>query len=146
MAGIVAFAIADSAFAYMTELNNYSNGTVLDTGWVAGYLLIGLGALRAVYAPSTEAAEPRATTLSLLAPYVPVLAVLAVTAVELLLGRRLGIVDWIMVFVLALLVLGRHVLSLWERAALVRLGNDGDRFDKLVPAAPPDPDPVLLRR
>jgi hypothetical protein len=152
MAGIVAFAIADSAFAYMTELNNYSNGTVLDTGWVAGYLLIGLGALRAVYAPSTEAAEPRATTLSLLAPYVPVLAVLAVTAVELLLGRRLGIVDWIMVFVLALLVLGRHVLSLWERAALVRLGDDGDdgddgdRFDKLVPAAPPDPDPVLLRR
>jgi hypothetical protein len=146
MAGIVAFAIADSAFAYMTELNNYSNGTILDAGWVAGYLLIGLGALRAVYAPSTEAAEPSVTTLSLLAPYVPVLAVLAVTSVELLLGRRLGIVDWIMVFVLALLVLGRHVLSLWERAALVRLGDGGDRFDELVPAAPPDPDPVLLRR
>jgi hypothetical protein len=146
MAGIVAFAIADSAFAYMTELNNYSNGTVLDTGWVAGYLLIGLGALRAVSAPSTEAAEPRVTTLSLLAPYVPVLAVLAVTAVELLLGRRLGIVDWLMVFVLALLVLGRHVLSLWERAALVRLGDGGDRFDELVPVAELDTDPVLLGR
>ena len=89
MAGLVAFAIADSAFAYMTEINNYSNA-VLDTGWVAGYLLIGLGAVRAVYAPSTEAAESRVTTLTLVAPYVPVLAVLIVTAVELLRGRRFG--------------------------------------------------------
>jgi len=146
MAGIVAFAIADSAFAYMTELNNYSNGTILDTGWVAGYLLIGLGALRAVYAPTTEAAEPRVTTLTLVAPYVPVLAVLAVTAVELLLGHRLGSVDWIMVFALALLVLGRHVLSLWERAALVRLGDGGDRFDESVPLTEPHTDPVLSGR
>ena len=116
MAGLVAFAIADSAFAYMTEANN-SSGPVLDTGWVAGYLLIGLGALRAVYAPSTEAAEPRVTTLSLVAPYVPVLAVLMVTAVGLLGGRRLGTVDWIMVLSLALLVLGRHLLILWDHTA-----------------------------
>ena len=146
MAGLVAFAIADSAFAYMTQLNNYSNGTILDTGWVAGYLLIGLGALRAVYAPSTEAAEPRVTTLTLVAPYVPVLAVLAVTAVELLLGHRLGSVDWIMVFALAVLVLGRHTLNLWERAALVRLGDGGDRFDESAPVTAPDADPVLLGR
>jgi hypothetical protein len=146
MAGLVAFAIADSAFAYMTQVNNYSNGTVLDTGWVVGYLLIGLGALRAVYAPTTEAAEPRVTTLTLVAPYVPVLAVLAVTAVELLRGYRLGTVDWIMVFVLALLVLGRHVVNLWERASLVRLGDSDDRFDKSIPVTEPDADPVMLGR
>lgn len=147
MAGLVAFAIADSAFAYMTQVNNYSNGTVLDTGWVAGYLLIGLGALRAVYAPTTEVAEPRVTTLTLVAPYVPVLAVLAVTAVELLRGYRLGTVDWIMVFVLALLVLGRQVVSLWERAALVRLGKrGGDWTDESVPLTELDADPVLLGR
>ena len=147
MAGIVAFAISDSAFAYMTELNNYANGTVLDTGWVAGYLLIGLGALRAVYAPSTEAAEPRVTTLSLVAPYVPVLAVLAVTAVELLLGQRLGSVDWMMVFTLALLVLGRNMLKLWERASLVRMGeSDGERFDESITVTEPEADPVLLGR
>jgi hypothetical protein len=144
MAGIVAFAIADSAFAYMTELNNYSNGTILDTGWVAGYLLIGLGALRAVYAPSTEAAEPSVTTLSLVAPYIPVLAVLAVTSVELLRGRRLGGVDWIMVFALALLVLGRHMLNLWERAALKRLVDSGDEYDESFPVTESDADPVLL--
>jgi hypothetical protein len=90
MAGLIAFAVADSAFSYLTEVNNYGIGSFLDTGWVAGYLLIGLGALRAVYMPSTEAAEPRVTTLSLVAPYVPVLAVLVVTAVETILGHRLG--------------------------------------------------------
>jgi hypothetical protein len=144
MAGIVAFAVADSAFSYLTEVNNYGIGSFLDTGWVAGYLLIGLGALRAVYAPSTEAAELRVTTLSLLAPYVPVLAVLAVTSVELLLGRRLGGVDWLMVLALTLLVLGRHVLNLWERAALRRLGDSGEGYDESVPVTETDADPVLL--
>jgi len=146
MAGIVAFAIADSAFAYMTELNNYSNGTILDTGWVAGYLLIGLGALRAVYAPFSDEAEPRVTTLSLVAPYIPVLAVLAVTSVELLRGRKLGEVDWIMVFALALLVLGRHLLNLWERASLRRLGDGSEGSGEWVSMTEADADSVLLGR
>jgi hypothetical protein len=147
MAGFVAFAVADSAFSYMTEVNNYGTGTFLDTGWVAGYLLIGLGALRAVHAPSTEVAESRVTTLSLLAPYVPVLAVLAVTAVELLLGHRVGSVAWIMVFTLALLVVCRHVVSLWERAALERrFGDDVDRPEESFPVAGPDPRAMLVDR
>jgi hypothetical protein len=81
-----------------------------------------------------------------LAPYVPVLAVLAVTSVELLLGRRLGGVDWLMVLALALLVLGRHVLNLWERAALRRLGDSGEGYDESVPVTETDADPVLLGR
>jgi hypothetical protein len=117
MAGFLAFAVADSAFSYLTEVNNYGGGSFLDTGWVAGYLLIGLGALRVTYAPSIELAEARVTTLSLVAPYVPVLAVLAVTAIEILLGHRMGSTAWVMVFVLALLVLTRQLLRLWDRAA-----------------------------
>jgi hypothetical protein len=129
MAGIVAFAVADSAFSYMTEVNSYGIGTFLDTGWVAGYLLIGLGALRSACAPDTAVAEARVTTLSLVAPYVPVLAVLAVTAVELLLGHRVGSVAWIMVVVLAVLVLCRHLLNLWVRAAGARRPGDGGEPD-----------------
>jgi hypothetical protein len=143
MAGLVAFAIADSAFAYMTQLNSYTNGSILDTGWVAGYLLIGLGALRSVYEPSTEAAEQRVTALSLVAPYVPVLAVLAVTAVELLLGHQLGTVDWIMVLALALLVLGRHLLILWDRAVQRKVGRD-EMSGESSPVADPESHPVLL--
>jgi hypothetical protein len=126
MAGLIAFAIADSAFSYLTEVNSYGIGSFLDTGWVAGYLLIGLGALKAVYAPSSEAAEPRVTTLSLVAPYVPVLAVLVVTAVETILGHRLESIAWIMVLALAVLVLGRQLLVLWDRVAFERRLGDGD--------------------
>jgi diguanylate cyclase len=142
MAGLVAFAIADSAFSYMTEVHSYGTGTFLDAGWVAGYLLVALGALRAVYVPSTMS-EARVTTLSLVAPYVPVLAVLVVTAVELLLGHRMGTVGWIMVFALAVLVLGRQLLSLLDQAARRRhleAAADGSGEAR----AELDPYPVLL--
>jgi PAS domain S-box-containing protein len=43
LAGLAAISISDSAFAYMTTSGTYLN--IFDTGWVAGYLLIGLAAL-----------------------------------------------------------------------------------------------------
>jgi hypothetical protein len=145
MAGLVAFAVADSAFTYMTEINNYNNGSFLDTGWVAGYLLIGLGALWTVYAPSVMVHEARVTTLSLVAPYVPVLVVLAVTSVEQLLGRHVGTVGWFMVVALAVLVLGRHILNLCDAAARRHHRSHTDApSDESSPHQEPDAHPVLL--
>ena len=144
MAGLVAFAVADSAFTYMTEINNYGNGTFLDTGWVAGYLLIGLGALRAAWAPATELSEPRVTTLSLLTPYVPVLVVLAVTSVELLLGRHVGRVGWTIAFALAVLVLARHLFSLGDGATGGQLRSAPTECSEDLAALPtPDGHPAL---
>ena len=48
MFGIVAFGLADSGFAYFTAVDSYGIGNALDTGWVAGYFLIALGALNAL--------------------------------------------------------------------------------------------------
>jgi hypothetical protein len=45
LTGIVAFTLADTAFAYLTATNSYGLGNVMDAGWVLGYLLIALGAL-----------------------------------------------------------------------------------------------------
>jgi len=45
LAGILAFTFADSSFAYFTAARSYGIGNGLDTGWVAGYLLIALGAM-----------------------------------------------------------------------------------------------------
>ncbi len=125
MAGVIAFAAADSSFSYLTEVNNYGSGNFLDTGWVAGYLLIGLGALWAMTSPS-EVGEKHfeASTASLVAPYAPVLVVLAVTSVQLLRGQRIEPVSWIMAFVLVLLVLAREVLRLWDQAVAARLDSD----------------------
>jgi hypothetical protein len=146
MIGIVCFAVSDSAFSYLTEVNNYGIGSFLDTGWVAGYLLIGLGAVRAFSGPSTERSNARVTTLSLVAPYVPVLAVLAVTAVEILLGHRLTSADWIMVFVLALLVLGRQGLNWLDHTPQKReRGNPGHLAER-PGLTKPETDPVLAGR
>ncbi len=46
LGGLAANAISDSAFAYLTATNNYTAvGSILDTGWVIGYLMIALAAI-----------------------------------------------------------------------------------------------------
>lgn len=146
MAGVVAFAVSDSAFAYLTEVNSYNGGSFLDTGWVAGYLLIALGALWAITAPAPEVSEAEESTISLVAPYVPVLVVLAVTAVELLRGRHVGTVSWLMAFALVVLVIGREVLRLVTWATTERWNTNVGDDDGPRSSIDPDTETVLLGR
>jgi hypothetical protein len=45
LAGIAAYSIADSAFAYLNAQGSYASvGSVLNTGWFAGFLMISLAA------------------------------------------------------------------------------------------------------
>jgi hypothetical protein len=125
MMGLVAFALADSSFSYLTEVNSYGQGNFLDTGWVAGYLLIALGALWAITSSSPSIEQNEESTVSLVAPYAPVLVVLAVTSIQLLRGRHIEPVAWTMVFALVLLVLGRELLRLWGQASGGRLRTSG---------------------
>ncbi len=147
MARVVAFAVADSSFAYLTEVNNYNGGSFLDTGWVAGYLLIGLGALWAMTSPSHEAEYVEASTISLVAPYAPVLVVLAVTGIQLLRGRHMETVSWIMAFALVLLVLGRELLRLLDQALTARNDpHDIESVDDPTRSRDPDVETALLGR
>ncbi len=136
MAGVVAFAISDSAFAYLTEVNTYSGGSYLDTGWVAGYFLIALGALWALTSPAPEVSQTEQSAISLVAPYAPVLVVLAVTAVDYLRGSRIETVSWIMAFALAGLVLGREMLRLLDSGDRPRHGAEDTGHDdgRVVPS------------
>lgn len=124
MAGVAAFAVADSAFAYLTEVNKY-NTTFLDTGWVVGFLLIGLGALWHLTSPATETVRTEESTMSLVAPYVPVLVVLAVTAVSLMRGTHIDSVAWGMALGLVTLVLGREALRIWDQQTSTRMRRGG---------------------
>jgi len=112
MMGIVAFAVSDTAFAYLTEVHQYSGGSMLDAGWVAGYLLIGLGAWRALVSPAEAPGTSETSTVFRVVPYLPVLVVLAVTSVQLLRGHPLEPVSWYLAFAIAVLVLGREALRL----------------------------------
>ncbi len=45
LAGVACYSVADSAFAYLNAHGSYASvGSVLNTGWFAGFLLIGLAA------------------------------------------------------------------------------------------------------
>jgi len=45
LAGVACYSVADSAFAYLNAHGTYDSvGSVLNTGWFAGFLLIGLAA------------------------------------------------------------------------------------------------------
>jgi len=141
MVGVVAFAAADSSFAYFTEVNSYGNGNFLDTGWVAGYLLIALGALWAMTSSTSTSSEIDDSSISIVAPYVPVLIILAVTAIELLRGKRIEPVAWIMAVVLVALVLGREILRLWDEAVSARMQSR-----ETHPAGDPDAEAALAGR
>ena len=134
MAGVFAFAVADSSFTYLTEVNSYTGGSFLDTGWVVGYLLIGLGALWSLTCPSQHRRSIEGSTVSLVAPYAPVLVVLAVTGVQLLRGRQMEPVSWIMAVALALLVLGRETIRTWERFRHRRNASTGVTEPRPVPS------------
>jgi hypothetical protein len=84
---------------------------------VAGYLLIALGAVWSMTSPSRPPDQLEASTTSLVAPYAPVLVVLAVTGVQLLRGRQMEPVSWVMAFALVLLVLGREALRAWDKTS-----------------------------
>jgi diguanylate cyclase (GGDEF)-like protein/PAS domain S-box-containing protein len=128
MLGIVAFAIADSSFAYFTELNNYGFGNVLDTGWVAGYLLIGMGAVRTVSSspamiasPDPEVAESESVTLSsVLLPYA--LAALAgvVATGRLIQGRPFGIFLSLEGLILVTMLGLRQIVTMVDNVSLNR--------------------------
>ena len=74
--GIAAIALSDSAFLYLTQTGRYAGSEWLDTGWVAGFLLI---ALAAAVRPTDRAHTigRRTTTAILVAPFIPMTAAVA---------------------------------------------------------------------
>ena len=135
LAGLLAMALSDSAFTYLTDASNYTSPGVIDTGWVAAYLAIGLAAFSSrsdVAIARVEHARP--SLASLVSPIVPVLIALAVAAVETRLGHHIGGAAWLMVFALVVLVLTRQALALLELLA-PGPGSESGILQKLTDAA-----------
>jgi len=51
-AGLVAWAVADSGFVYLTAVGSYSSGALIDAGWFLGYLLILIAARKSAAHPA----------------------------------------------------------------------------------------------
>lgn len=128
LAALLAMALTDSAFTYLSEVANYytaPTGNPIDAGWVAAYLGIALAAGRSrtltAWAPKVEASRP--SLASLVSPLLPVLLALSVAAVQIKLGHHLDDPAVAMAFGLIALVLARQGLLILELRRLKREGT-----------------------
>ena len=116
---VLALATSDSAFAYLTQTGSYESGTLVDAGWIVGWLIFLAAALRPTVAElrrSDEAEEPSLARLAL--PYLPLLLA-AITGVAVQVFK--GSFEPFLVFsgtAVGLLVIGRQVVALIENRQL----------------------------
>src|SRR5664280_546071 len=115
-AALVALAVSDSAFAYLTQLGNYATDNPVDAGWVAGYLMLLLAALKPYR--SAVGVEQRGQRERTLLPYIPVLIALGLIVVRTAKGGVLdGFLLWNALAVFFIVVV-RQVLTLRENRSL----------------------------
>jgi diguanylate cyclase (GGDEF)-like protein/PAS domain S-box-containing protein len=129
-AGLVAWAVADSGFVYLTAVGSYSSGALIDAGWFLGYLLILIAARKSAARSSGQDAAGSGADrmdkpvggdqLGLLLPYVAVGGSLVVSTVVQIQHGRLGpFAGWVRSFIMLALI-GRQVLTLLENSSLAR--------------------------
>jgi diguanylate cyclase (GGDEF)-like protein/PAS domain S-box-containing protein len=118
--GLIAFAISDSGFTYLTSSGSYNSGDLIDLGWFAGFALVFVAAMSA---PETETEKSEDETVELVAvflPYVPVLIAVATSAYLLATENELDAVLGGAALMLLVLAVFRQVAALLENVSLTR--------------------------
>lgn len=116
--GLASYGVADSLYAYKTAQGDFAIGTLLDLGWISGYLVVALAAL----APTRRATGAtvrgsRSTLVSTVVPSAPVFFALAVgEADELGKDQFLALVGFGLLFSFA----ARQFITLQENSRLSR--------------------------
>src|SRR5207244_2627390 len=118
-AGLIATLLSDSAFAYLTAGTTYGKVQLIDTGWVAGYLLIALGAVRAALAagPAAQADDQPFGRWTLVLPYIPVTIAAVLAVLKNVGGAPDRFLLWDLIIVVGLVVI-RQLIGLWDNYAL----------------------------
>ena len=121
MVAMVAFSVSDIAIDHL-EIGNYYSGIanqVLALGRVAGYLLIGLGALWVLSSRPTRIVDHgRVTRTSFLAPFAPLSLAGAITLERLLRHQAMGIVASVGGLALLVVFSARQILSFSDNVKL----------------------------
>src|SRR5690349_17474600 len=105
LCGVAAYSIADSAFAYLTAQGAYGAvGSVLNTGWFAGFLLIALAAVYPEAPPKAIAQEAPLGLWQLALPWLTLLTAAGGDFYTALSHQDAGLFQPTMTIVLALLL------------------------------------------
>ena len=130
--GAIAMALADSAFVYQTAHDTYRGGSIVDVGWIAGMLAIGVAGLLTYGESHSEVPSvsvPSRTSLWL--PYVPVALAFAVCAPsELRMHGMSPLVITSMLLIVA--VLARQFIVVSENRRLLEVVADQALRDPLT--------------
>jgi diguanylate cyclase (GGDEF)-like protein len=118
--GLGSIAIADSTFAYLQAQALFGSGNVVDIGWVAGFLMVGLAALLALNHPmGTKHGSPPRWRAALL-PYAALPVAIGFAVDERLSQGYINLFTLSMGLGLFMLVLLRQSLSVRENVVLLR--------------------------
>ena len=119
--GLVAFAVADSGFVYLTTSGAYSSGSLIDIGWFVGFAVLLLAAVAQAPSDVDEVVEVGpARQFGAFLPYTAVTLALVTWAVVFVRdGTTDAFVSWDRSALMAFLV-ARQVLTLRENWALTR--------------------------
>lgn len=120
LGGLAANSLADSTFAYMTADGTYGAiGSVLDAGWVAGYLMIGLAALWPSRAARKVVADRPIDIWQLALPWLAMLGVGASAFVLVASGRPLDLFLTLLTGALVILLMVSQIYAHNESLALL---------------------------
>ena len=145
LGGLGAAAAADSAFAYLTASGAYGAiGSLLDAGWVIGYLMIALAPIWPATDTETVRAEGPIELWQLGLPWAAVVAA-AVTAIKLVTNDQvLDRLETVLAGCIGLLLVGSQILSHRDSLALLvnsrrtenQLQRRNSLLDEIVTHAP----------
>ncbi|HEX2646977.1 MAG TPA: ATP-binding protein, partial [Candidatus Dormibacteraeota bacterium] len=113
LGGIASIALADSAFAYLTANGTYtSRGSVLDAGWVMGYLLVALAPIWPASGKEQElAAEGPIELWQLALPWIAVAAGAFIVVRMAIIGQPLDRFETVMAGAIGTLIVANQVLT-----------------------------------
>src|ERR1019366_6132299 len=120
-AGALLIAVSDTASAYAHARGSFGSGNLVDIGWVAGYLVLGLAALCAFGRRESPRQVLPPTPLSAVVPYLPLPVVIALAVREWLSDGVISPFTLLIGLALFVLVLLRQGLAVRENVRLVRL-------------------------
>ena len=126
--GLLAISLSDSGYTYLTVVHHYETGSLLDIGWVAGYLGLALAGWYGRQSTGVVRHRPSVSepAIGLLAPFLPILLALGVVTFR---AETAGQIDRPSL-VLAFVLTGSVVL----RQALVVVGRASDGMPNLPQA------------
>jgi diguanylate cyclase (GGDEF)-like protein/PAS domain S-box-containing protein len=141
MGGVFANLLTDSASAYLTTVTAAGPEQILGIGWVAGFLLIALGALRsALLAGSASRTEERSPgRWTMVVPYIPVVVAAVIAVLKNVSGPPEALLLWDLIVVVALVIVRQFLVIVDNQrlnqqlaAQTVALRESEDHFRSLV--------------